>query len=131
MESLAIVVAALFLIAMFAGPIAIGLSSNVLVNALLGKPGIGFALLRLVRKFLHIILVTLGTLVGVQFLIISGLPLFPRLVGLTAVVTSYIALRREYFPETFIVGDVLKRVGYKGRNGRSSGNDGHGPEGQH
>ncbi len=131
MESLAIVVAALFLIAMFAGPIAIGLSSHVLVNALSGKPGIGFALLRFARKFLHLILVTLGTLVGVQFLIISGLPLFPRLVGLTAVVTSYIALRREYFPETFIVGDLLKRFGYKGRDGRSSGNDGHGPGGQH
>ena len=131
MESLAIVVAVLFLIAMFAGPIAIGLSSDVLTRTLCGKSGFLFALLRFSRKFLHIILVTLGTLVGAQFLIISGLPLFPRLVGITAVVTSYIALRREYFPESFIVGDLLKRVGYKGRNGRSSGNDGHGPEGQH
>lgn len=121
----------LFLIAMFAGPIAIGLSSEVLTRTLSGKPGFLFALLRFSRKFLHIILVTLGTLVGGQFLILSGLPLFPRLVGITAVVTSYIALRREYFPEVLLLGNLVKRAGFKGKNGRSSGNDGHGPEGQH
>ena len=130
MESLAIVVAVLFLIAMFAGLIAIGLSSEVLTSALSGKPGFLFALLRFSRKFLHIILVTLGTLVGAQFLFLSGLPLFPRLVGLTAVVTSYIALRREYFPEVHIIGNLFNRSGKKGKNGRSSGKDGHGPEGQ-
>ena len=131
MESLAIVVAVLFLIAMFAGPIAIGLSSDVLTRTLSGKPGFLFALLRFSRKFLHIILVTLGTLVGAQFLILSGLPLFPRLVGITAVVTSYIDLRREYFPEVLLLRNLAKRAGFKAKNGRSSGNDGHGPGGQH
>ncbi|CAN2217672.1 hypothetical protein MCEMZLE14_01148 [Candidatus Nanopelagicaceae bacterium] len=130
MESLAVVVAVLFLIGIFAGPIAIALSSNLLINALAGKPGFVYAVLRFMRKFLHIALVSLGTLVGAQFLGISGLPIFPRLVGLTAVITSYIALRREYFPEVRIIGNLFKRSGNRGKNGRSSGNDGHGPEGQ-
>lgn len=131
MESLAVVVAVLFLIGMFAGPIAIVLSSNVLINALSGKPGFVYAVLRFMRKLLHIVLISLGTLVGAQFLGISGLPIFPRLVGFAAVITCYIALRREYFPEVRIIGTLFKRSGFKGKNGRSSGNDGHGPGGQH
>jgi hypothetical protein len=131
MESLAVVVAILFLIGMFAGPIAIALSSNLLTSALSGKPGFFYALLRFMRKFFHIVLVSLGTLVGAQFLGISGLPIFPRLIGLLAVITSYIALRREYFPEVRIIGNLFKRSSFKGKNGRSSGKDGYGPEGQH
>jgi len=152
MESLAVVVAILFLIAMIAGPIAIGLSSDFLVDALKGKSGIAFAILRFFRKTFHIIFVTLGTLVGFQFLIIPGLPFFPRAVGATAVVTSYIGLRREYFPDVFLIRNLWVRLGIRNkpqppifsadgteiipakksrRLGRTQGRDGHGPAGQH
>ena len=152
MESLAVVVAMLFLIAIFAGPISIGLSSEYLIDSFSGKFGFIFSVIRFFRKSLHLICVTLGTLVGVQFLMISGLPLFPRLVGLAAVVTSYIGLRREYFPELFLVRNLFARVGIQRkkdtpvysadgteivrskkskRTGRTLGSDSHGPEGQH
>ena len=84
--------------------------------------------------------ITLGTLVGAQWLLIPGLPIAPRLIGLTSLLTCYIAVRNEYFPSF----KILERLGIKRRNksahgpamkwklgGRSNGKDGHGPEGQH
>lgn len=88
-------------------------------------------MLNLLRKFVHLILVAFGNLIGVQFLFINGLPIFPRLVGLFSIVTCYIGLRREYFPESFFMRDLFTKFGVLRRNGRSSGDDGHGPEGQH
>jgi hypothetical protein len=78
-----------------------------------------------------LILVAFGNLIGVQFLFIAGLPLFPRLVGVFSIVTCYIGLRREYFPEFFFMRDLFAKFGVIRKNGRSSGNDGHGPGGQH
>jgi hypothetical protein len=78
-----------------------------------------------------LVLVAFGNLIGVQFLFIAGLPLIPRLIGLFSVITCYIGLRREYFPDFFFVRDLLAKFGVSRKNGRSSGNDGHGPEGQH
>jgi hypothetical protein len=84
--------------------------------------------------------IMLGTLVGAQWLLIPGLPIAPRLIGLTSLLTCYIAMRNEYFPSF----KILERLGIKRRNksahgpamkwkfgGRSNGKDGHGPEGQH
>jgi hypothetical protein len=88
-------------------------------------------LLDVLRKVVHIILVALGTLVGVQFLVITGLPIFPRLIGLLSIITCYIGLRREYFPEFFILRVLKAKFGGSRKNGRSSGNDGNGPAGQH
>ena len=132
MESLAIVVIILFLIALLAGPLSIGLSSQFVKSRLdTTKASLVIVILNLLRKFVHLIFVAFGNLIGVQFLLISGLPLIPRLVGLFSVVTCYIGLRREYFPEFFFMRDLFAKFGVSRKNGRSSGDDGHGPEGQH
>ena len=131
MESLAIVVIILFLTAMLAGPLSIGLSSQFVKSRLDAKASLAIVILNLIRKFVHLVLVAFGNLIGVQFLLISGLPLVPRLVGLFSVVTCYIGLRREYFPEFFFMRDLFAKFGVSRKNGRSSGDDGHGPEGQH
>jgi hypothetical protein len=131
MESLAIVVIILFLIAMLAGPLSIVLSSQFVKSRLDTKASLAIVILNLLRKFVHLVLVAFGNLIGVQFLLISGLPLVPRLVGLFSVVTCYIGLRREYFPEFFFMRDLFAKFGVSRKNGRSSGDDGHGPEGQH
>lgn len=137
MESLAIVVIFLFLIAVLAGPISIALSSRAVKSRLDSQASLGVVILNLIRKAIHLILVAFGNLVGVQFMFIAGLPLLPRAVGLFSVVTCYIALRREYFPEFFFARDLVAKLGISRnrnshfKNGRSSGNDGHGPEGQH
>jgi hypothetical protein len=131
MESLAIVVIFLFLIAILAGPLSIALSSRAVKSRLNSQASLGVVILNLIRKAIHLILVAFGNLVGVQFMFIAGLPLLPRLVGLFSVVTCYIALRREYFPEFFFFRELRAKLGVSRKNGRSSGNDGHGPEGQH
>jgi hypothetical protein len=131
MESLAIVVIILFLIALLAGPLSIGLSSQFVKSRLDTKASLVIVILNLLRKFVHLIFVAFGNLIGVQFLLISGLPLIPRLVGLFSIVTCYIGLRREYFPEFFFMRDLFAKFGVSRKNGRSSGDDGHGPEGQH
>ncbi len=121
----------LFLIAILAGPISIALSSKFLKSRLDSKASLGIVILNLIRKAIHLSVVAFGNLIGVQFLLIAGLPLIPRLIGLFAVITCYIGLRREYFPEFFFARDLVARLGISRKNGRSSGNDGHGPEGQH
>ncbi len=121
----------LFLIAILAGPISIALSSKFLKSRLDSKASLGIVILNLIRKAIHLVVVAFGNLIGVQFLLIAGLPLIPRLIGLFAVVTCYIGLRREYFPEFFFARDLVAKLGISRKNGRSSGNDGHGPEGQH
>lgn len=131
MESLALFVAILFLIALLAGPLSIALSSQFVKSRLETKSSLAIVILNLLRKFLHLVLVAFGNLIGVQFLFIAGLPLIPRLIGLFSVITCYIGLRREYFPDFFFVRDLLAKFGVSRKNGRSSGNDGHGPEGQH
>jgi hypothetical protein len=130
-ESLAYFVAILFLIALLAGPLSIALSSQFVKSRLETKASLIIVLLNLLRKFIHLILVAFGNLIGVMWLLIAEIPLIPRLIGLFSVVTSYIGLRREYFPELFFIRDLFAKFGVSRKNGRSSGNDGHGPEGQH
>lgn len=110
MESLAIVILILFSIAFFAGPLAILLSAKKLSHKLESKDDGLFKFLNLLRKLTLIVLVILAFTTGFQFLTISGLPLIPRTTGLFAIVTSYIALRREFFPQTFIVGSLLRKL---------------------
>jgi hypothetical protein len=131
MESLAFVVLFLFFTALLAGPMSIALSSRFVKSKFEGKASLGLVILNNLRKAIHLILVAFGNLIGVQFLLIAGLPLIPRLIGLFSVVTCYIGLRREYFPDFFFMRDLLAKFGVSRKNGRSSGNDGHGPEGQH
>jgi hypothetical protein len=130
-ESLAFFIAILFLIALLAGPLSIALSSQFVKSRLEAKSSLAIVILNLLRKFVHFILVAVGNLIGVMWLFIAELPLIPRLIGLFSVVTSYIGLRREYFPEFFFMRDLIAKFGLSRKNGRSSGDDGHGPEGQH
>jgi hypothetical protein len=124
-------VAILFLIALLAGPLSIALSSQFVKSRLESKSSLVIVLLNLLRKFVHLIFVAFGNLIGIMWLFVAELPLIPRLIGLFSVVTSYIGLRREYFPEFFFMRDLIAKFGVSRKNGRSSGNDGHGPEGQH
>jgi hypothetical protein len=131
MESLAIVIIFLFSTALLAGPLSIGLSSNFVKSRLESKASIGLVILNILRKVIHLLLIAFGNLIGFQFLLITGFPLIPRLVGLFSIVTCYIGLRREYFPELFLMRNLFSKFGVSRKNGRSSGDDGHGPEGQH
>ena len=131
MESLAYFVAILFLIALLAGPLSIALSSQFVKSRLETKASLAIVILNLLRKFVHLVLIAFGNLIGVMWLLIAEIPLFPRLIGLFSVVTCYIGLRREYFPELFFIRDLFAKFGVSPKNGRSSGDDGHGPEGQH
>jgi hypothetical protein len=131
MESLAIVIVILFSTALLAGPLSIALSSNYVKSRLESKASIGHVILNILRKVIHLLLIAFGNLIGVQFLVITGFPLIPRLVGLFSIVTCYIGLRREYFPEFFMMGNLRSRFGGSRKNGRSSGRDGNGPAGQH
>ena len=131
MESLAYFVAILFLIALLAGPLSIALSSQFIKSRLETKASLAIVLLNLLRKFVHLVLIAFGNLIGVMWLLIADIPLFPRLIGLFSVVTCYIGLRREYFPELFFIRDLFAKFGVSRKNGRSSGDDGHGPGGQH
>ena len=130
MEGLAIIVAALFFLAIFCGPIGIALA-RIKTKTLIAL---------LIKRIFQGIFIALGTVVGVQWLLIPGLPIAPRLIGLTSLFMCYIATRNEYFPSF----KILERMGIKPRNksvhgpamkwkfgGRSNGKDGHGPEGQH
>jgi hypothetical protein len=130
-ESLAFFVAVLLLIALLAGPLSIALSSQFVKSRLETKASLVIVILNLIRKFTHLILVAIGNLVGVMWLVTAELPFIPRLIGLFAVVTCYIGLRREYFPEFFFMRDLFAKFGVSRKNGRSSGKDGNGPAGQH
>lgn len=148
MESLAVLVAILFAIAIISGPIAIGIA-RIKTNSFLGL---------IFKRTLHGVFIVMGTLVGGQWILIPGLPLFPRLIGLGSLYFCYIGTRNEYFPQLRVlsiitekINSLLARKGWKTipirtsaveskpsfgpvakwRNGRSSGKDGHGPSGQH
>ena len=148
MESLAFIVAMLLLIAFLAGPVAIALTMR----------KSGSLVLNIFRKILHGFFVAMSLWVGLIFFSSPELPFLIHMIGLFGLVTGYIALRREYFPELRIVAPVLAKLGFKGgtnkdvtdednpagtsnslfgprlkwpRSGRSSGKDGHGPGGQH
>ena len=144
MESLARLVVILMLSAFLGGPIAIGLTRIKTKNVLL----------TIVRRLIHAFFIAISVLVGAGLLINREVSLLIHLIGLYAVSMSYIALRREYFPEVRIIAPILAKFGVKlwkkqkgsgsargsshfgpvvkwRRTGRSGGNDGHGPEGEH
>ena len=94
----------------------------------------------IIKRIFHAVFIVLGTIVGAQWLVIPGLPLTPRLIGLSSLCLCYVGARNEYFPNF----KLLDRLGIKTRNKpehgpvlkwrlgrRSDGKDGHGPEGQH
>jgi hypothetical protein len=82
MESLAYFVTILFLIALLAGPLSIALSSQFIKSRLETKSSLAIVILNLLRKFVHLVLIAFGNLIGVMWLLIADIPLFPRLIGL-------------------------------------------------
>ena len=143
MESLALLVASLMFIALLGGPIAIGMT-------MIKTESIHSTT---IRRVLHGLFVTTSLWVGLMFLFSGQLPITPRLIGLYTLIMSYIATRREYFPDVRIIAPLLAKFGIKigkkqkqsgnepgsshfgpvmkwRRNGRFGRNDGHGPEGQ-
>jgi hypothetical protein len=142
MESLALLVAILFLVDILAGPIAIALTWQRLVNAINSKSKNVSLVLTILRRIVHGFLITIGLFIGTWLSYIAVTP--AKLFGIFSLITSYIALRREYFPDFHLLailgnklgirkvgpGDHGPKIKWK-RNGRSSGKDGHGPGGQH
>ena len=142
MESIAVFVAILFLIDLLAGPIAILLTWGKLVRFISSQSKNVVLVLTVIRRIVHGFLVTVGLFIGTWLAYITVTP--AKLFGLFSLITSYIALRREYFPDFHILAIILNKVGIRKiapgdhgpslkwkRSGRSSGSDGHGPGGQH
>jgi len=142
MESLAYLVLTIFVLTIFSGPLAISLTSRRLVKFLNSKEGLLWTIVNVIRKIIHLLAITVGAFLGMSLLSmgVTG----PKLIGAYAIVCAYIALRREYFPDFHLLATIGNKLGLRKvgpgehgpqlkwkRNGRSSGNDGHGPGGQH
>ena len=142
MEGLAYLVVIIFSIALFSGPFAIALTSYRLVKFLNSKEGFLWAIVNALRKIIHLLAITIGTFIG--FSLMAMAVTISKLIGTYAIMLAYIALRREYFPDFHLLATIGNKLGLRKvgpgehgprlkwkRNGRSSGDDGHGPGGQH
>lgn len=86
MESLALVVTVILFTALVGGPTAL------LLTYVPDKPrGV-----RILRTFFILILATVSILFGVQLVLGSAVPTFPRIIGFSAVVTSVLAVLFEF-----------------------------------
>jgi len=147
MQSLAVLVLIIFLMGLLAGPAAIALTLSKLVTAISSQSR-GLALvLTIFRRLVHGLLIIIGLFIGTWLVNIAVTP--AKLLGIFSIITSYIALRREYFPDFYLLARIGNKLGIRKvgpgvhgpgvhgpafkwrRDGRSSGNDGHGPGGQH
>jgi hypothetical protein len=130
------------MVTIFSGPFAIALTAHRLVKFLNSKESAVWAIVNVIRKIVHLLATTIGAFLGMS-LISMGVT-GPKLIGVYAIVLAYIALRREYFPDFHLLAIIGNKLGIRKvgpgdhgpqlkwkRNGRSSGNDGHGPGGQH
>jgi hypothetical protein len=142
MEGLAYLVVIIFSITLFSGPFAIALTSHRLVKFLNSKEGVLWAIVNVLRKIIHLLAITIGTFLGLSLMAVEVT--ITKIIGVYAIVLGYIALRREYFPDFHLLATIGNKLGIRKvgpgdhgpklkwkKNGRSSGNDGHGPGGQH
>ena len=142
MESLAYLVVIIFMVTLFSGPFAISLTTRRLVKFLNSKESVPWAIVNVLRKITHGLTIVIGTLLG--FSLISTDVTIAKFFGAFAIVSAYIALRREYFPDFHLLATIGNKLGIRKvgpgdhgpkikwkKNGRSSGDDGHGPGGQH
>ena len=142
MEGLAYLVVITLSIALFSGPFAIALTSHRLVKFLNSKEGVLWAIVNALRKIIHLLTITIGLFLGLSLMAVGVT--ITKIIGVYAIVLGYIALRREYFPDFHLLATIgnklgIRKVGHGDhgpaikwkRNGRSSGDDGHGPGGQH
>jgi len=142
MESLAYLVVIIFMVTLFSGPFAISLTSRRLVKFLNSKESVPWAIVNVLRKIVHALTIIIGTFLG--FSLMSTDVTVAKFFGAYAIVLAYIAVRREYFPDFHLFATIGNKLGIRKvgpgdhgpkvkwkKNGRSSGNDGHGPGGQH
>ncbi len=142
MEGLAYLVVIIFSIALFSGPFAIALTSHRLVKFLNSKEGVLWAIVNVLRKIIHLLAITIGLFLGLSLVAVDVT--ISKIIGAYAIVLAYIALRREYFPDFHLLATIGNKLGIRKvgpgdhgpaikwkRNGRSSGDDGHGPGGQY
>jgi hypothetical protein len=143
MESLAYLVVIIFMVTLFSGPFAISLTSRRLVKFLNSKASVPWAIVNVLRKIVHAFTTIIGTFLGFSLMSMGGAT-FAKFFGAYAIVLAYIAVRREYFPDFHLLATIGNKLGIRKvgpgdhgpkvkwkKNGRSSGNDGHGPGGQH
>jgi uncharacterized Tic20 family protein len=143
MESLAYLVVIIFMITLFSGPFAIALTSRRLVKFLNSKESVPWAIVNVLRKIVHAITTIIGTFLGFSLMSMGGVTV-AKFFGAYAIVLAYIAVRREYFPDFHLLATIGNKLGIRKvgpgdhgpkvkwkKNGRSSGDDGHGPGGQH
>ena len=144
MESLAYLVTILFMIVILGGPVAI----------LLTKIRTEHIVLTIIRRFLHGFVITISLFINATVFWKPNHTFALYAISIFGISMAYIALRREYFPDVRIIAPVLAKFGVKlwkkqkrsgnehgsshfgpvvkwRHGGRSGGNDGHGPEGQH
>jgi len=143
MESLAYLVVIIFMVTLFSGPFAISLTSRRLVKFLNSKESVPWAIVNVLRKIVHALTTIIGTFLGFSLVSMDGVTV-AKFFGAYAIVLAYIAVRREYFPDFHLFATIGNKLGIRKvgpgdhgpkikwkKNGRSSGNDGHGPGGQH
>jgi len=143
MESLAYLVVIIFMVTLFSGPFAISLTTRRLVKFLNSKESVPWAIVNVLRKITHGLTIVIGTLLGFSLVSMDGVTV-AKFFGAYAIVLAYIALRREYFPDFHLLAIIGNKLGIRKvgpgdhgpkikwkKNGRSSGDDGHGPGGQH
>ena len=144
MEGLAYLVTILFMIVILGGPVAI----------LLTKIRTEHIVLTIIRRFLHGFVITISLFINATVFWKPNHTFALYAISIFGISMAYIALRREYFPDVRIIAPVLAKFGVKlwkkqkrsgnehgsshfgpvvkwRHGGRSGGNDGHGPEGQH
>ena len=103
MESLAKFVAFMLLTTITSGPLAIALTLIRDKNLLL----------KVLRRVLHGVLVTISLFFALIFSVNPEMPPVMKMIGLFALITGYIALRREYFPDFRIITPLLKKLGLR------------------
>ncbi len=143
MESLAYLVVIIFMITLFSGPFAIALTSHRLLKFLNSKESVPWAIVNVLRKIIHGLIIVIGTFLGFSLVSMGGVTV-AKFFGAYAIVSAYIALRREYFPDFYLLATIGNKLGIRKvgpgdhgpklkwkKNGRSSGEDGYGPGGQH
>ena len=103
MESLAKLVALMVLTALLSAPIAI-------LITLIQRNSTNLAVIVL-RRILQGGFLALSLFFGLFFLFNLQMPLVIHAIGLYALVLTYIAIRREYFPDVRIIAPLLAKFG--------------------
>jgi hypothetical protein len=100
MQDLANFVLTLLLCALLAGPTAI-LISKIRTKSLIAL---------LLKRSIQGIFILLGTVIGVIWIFIEGIPFFIHILGALSLITTAIAVRNEYMPKARFRRKVIKKM---------------------